>query len=83
MRTQALKNHEVCSNINDKIAKGVSKIKILIITYLKEYVKTRFNKDIVSEALIIPSNEKISKEEEVIEISLFISKISSEKQMFL
>ena len=83
MRNQALKNHEVCSNINDKIAKGVSKIKILIITYLKEYVKTRFNKDIVSEALIIPSNEKISKEEEVIEISLFISKISSEKQMFL
>ena len=80
---QDLKNQEVVSKINDKIANGVSKIKILIITYLKEYVKTKFNKDIVREALSNPSKEKISREEESIEILLFISKISSEKQIFL
>ena len=41
------------------------------------------NKDIVREAFSNPSKEKISREEESIEILLFISKISSEKQIFL
>ena len=57
-----LKNQDVESKINDKIAKGVSKIKILIITYLKEYVNTKFSKDIVMEDFIKPSNEKTSRE---------------------
>ena len=61
----------------------VFQIKILIITYLKEYVKTKFNKDIVSDALIIPSNENTSREEVSTEMLLFISKINSEKQIFL
>ena len=81
--SQDLKNQDVVSKINDKIAKGVSKIKILIITYLKEYVKTKFNKDIVIEDFIKPSNEKTSREEALTEIVLFISSINSEKQMFL
>ena len=80
---QDLKNQDVESRINDKIAKGVSKIKILTIIYLKEYVKTRFSNDIVSEDLINPSKEKTSREEESTEIVLLISKINSEKQIFL
>lgn len=80
---QDLKNHDVESKINDKIANGVSKIKILIITYLKEYVKTKFNKDVVREAFIIPSKEKISSEEVLTEIVLLISRINSAKHIFL
>ena len=45
-------------------------------------VKTKFNKEIVNEAFIIPSNEKTSTEE-LIEILLLISKINSEKQILL
>ena len=82
-RLQDLKNQEVFWSVKDNNANGVSKIKILIITYLNEYVKTKLSKDIVSEALIIPSKENISREEESIEILLFISKINSEKQIFL
>ena len=81
--SQDLKNQDVVSKINDKIAKGVSKIKILIITYLKEYVNTKFSKEIVREDFIRPSNEKTSREEVLTEIVLFISSINSEKQMFL
>ena len=80
---QDLKNHEVFCKSNDKIAKGVNKIKILIITYLKEYVKTKFNRDIVRVAFINPSNENISRVELSVKIKSFIHKISSEKQIFL
>ena len=82
LRIQLLKNHEVFSKINDKIAKGVSNIKILSITYLKEYVKTKFNKETESEAFNIPSKEKIS-EEMSNNFELFISTINWAKQMFL
>ncbi len=81
--TQDLKNQDVESKINDKIAKGVSKINILIITYLKEYVKTKFNKEIVREVFINPSNENTSREEASTVIVLLISKINSAKQIFL
>ena len=80
---QDLKNHEVFCKSNDNIAKGVNKIKILIITYLKEYVKTKFNRDIVRVAFINPSNENISRVELSVKIKSFIHKISSEKQIFL
>ena len=79
---QDLKNQDVESKINDKIAKGVSNIKILIITYLKEYVKTKFNKDIVREVFIKPSKENTSIEPVSIQIVLLILKISSAKQIF-
>lgn len=58
-------------------------MKILSITYLKEYVKTKFNKDIVREAFINPSKEKTSREEVSTEIVLLISRINSEKHIFL
>lgn len=80
---QALKNHDVFCNNKDKKAKGVSKIKSFTITYLNEYVKTKFNKDIVREVFIKPSNEKISIDDVFIEIKLFIFSISSEKHIFL
>ena len=83
LRTQDLKNQEVFSRIRDNIANGVSKINILIITYLNEYVNTKFSKDIDREALSNPSKEKMSRDDEVTETSLFISKIISEKQIFL
>lgn len=83
LRIQDLKNQEVFSRIRDNIANGVSKINILIITYLNEYVNTKFSKDIDREALSNPSKEKMSRDDEVTETSLFISKISSEKQIFL
>ena len=78
-----MKNQDVESRINDKNAKGVSKIKILTIIYLKEYVKTRFSNDIEREDFINPSKEKTSRKEELTEIVLLISKINSEKHIFL
>ena len=80
---QDLKNQDVESRINDKNAKGVSKIKILTIIYLKEYVKTRFSNDIVREDFINPSKEKTSMDDVSIEMLLLISKINSAKQIFL
>ena len=70
------------SKTNDKIAKGVSNINIFNITYLKEYVNTRFNKDVVREAFIMPSKEKMSSEESVLKLE-FSSEINSEKQILL
>ena len=80
---QALKNHEVFCKINDKNAKGVRSIKIFIIIYLNEYVKTRFNKDMVSVAFIIPSSEKMLSELVFTDIKELTSFINSAKQIFL
>ena len=55
----ALKNHEVEVLINVKNAKGVIKIKTFKTTYLKEYVKSKFNKLIEMKPRKSPSIEKI------------------------
>ena len=51
---QVLKNQLEFVRDKDKNAKGASKINTLIITYLKEYEKTKFNKDKVRVPLINP-----------------------------
>ena len=80
---QDLKNQEVESKINAKIAKGVSNIKILTIIYLKEYERTKFKREKDNVLFISPSIEKIFMEFVLIEIFEFIFKINSEKQIFL
>lgn len=46
-------------------------------------MKTKLNSEDDKETFIIPSKEKMSKEEEGIPMDLFISKINSEKHIFL
>ena len=77
-----LKNQEVFSKHNDKIAKGESKINILTIIYLKAYAVTRFKREIVIVLLIKPSIEKIFKLSSLNFKLLFILSIKLEKQIF-
>lgn len=55
---QALKNQLVVELIKVSTAKGVIKINTFTITYLKEYVKSRFIKLIVIKLFNTPSSEK-------------------------
>ena len=80
---QDLKNQEVEAKEFDNIAKGAINTKTLINTYRKEYEKTKFNNEKEINPFIKPSKEKTSIEDTLMEILLFISKISSEKHIFL
>ena len=68
--------------IKDKKEKGVSKIKIFINIYLREYEKTKFNNENDKVLLIKPFSVKIFKEVELMEIWLFILDIKLAKQIF-
>ena len=81
--SQDLKNQEVELSELDNIANGQIRTNTFINTYLKEYENTKFNKEKERMLFINPSIEKISKDELLIDILLFIVKISSEKQIFL
>ena len=78
--SQALKKEAVEELINVNIAKGVIRIKTFKITYLKEYVKIKFNKFIEIKLLSNPSKEKTFKDE-VLVITLFNFNINCEKLM--
>ena len=56
---QDLKNQDVLEFINVIIANGVININTFKITYLREYVKSKFNKLIDIKLFSIPSKEKI------------------------
>ena len=75
---QDLKNQLVEEFIKVIIAKGVIKTKTFSITYLKEYVKSKFNKLNEIKPFNNPSSEKIFKVFSVDTI-LFIFRINSEK----
>ena len=79
--SQALKNQLVFERIKDKKEKGVISTKTFIKIYLKEYVNTRFNREIDKIPFINPSMEKIFKEDVSIEMLVFIFVIKAEKQM--
>mgnify|MGYP005762018765 CR=1 FL=1 len=56
---QDLKNQLVELVVKDKNENGVSKIKTFINIYLKEYEKTKFNKEMLKTLFNKPSKEKI------------------------
>lgn len=78
-----MKNQEVEVKELDKIAKGAIKINTFIKIYLNEYEKTKFKRDTDINPFSKPSNENMSIDEVFTEIFVFISKINSEKQIFL
>lgn len=79
---QDLKNQEVDIKELDKIANGAISTNTFIKIYLKEYEKTKFNSEKEIIPLIKPSKEKISIEDVLTEILVFIFEINSEKQIF-
>ena len=79
--SQALKNQLVFERISDKKANGVIKTKTFMKIYLKEYVKTKFNRDIDKTPFINPSIEKIFKEDVSTEMLVLIFVIKDEKQI--
>lgn len=81
--SQILKNIFVESKVKLKKENGDINTKTLIITYRKEYEKTKFNRDNVKVLFIKPSIEKIFKELVLIDILVLIFVINSEKQIFL
>ena len=78
---QDLKNQEVEFKDKAKIAKGVSKAKILSIIYLKEYEKTKPSNENVKVDFIRPSTEKIFIVFVLIPIVELILLIREEKQI--
>ena len=78
---QDLKNQFVEGVVNDKNANGDNNTNSFIITYLKEYVKTKLSKDIVNEPFIRPSKEKMLIELVLRDIVVFIVRINSEKEI--
>ena len=72
---QVLKNQDVFFKDKDKIAKGVNNAKILIITYLKEYVNNKCNIEKEIAPFNNPFNVNIFKallETEKTELEIFI-----------
>ena len=73
---QDLKNQDVVEFIRVRIAKGVINTNTFKITYLSEYVKSKFNKLIEIKLLSIPSIENIFRLEVFIVTIVFNLRIS-------
>lgn len=78
---QVLKNQLEEFKHNDNIEKGASKIRTFNITYLNEYERTKFNKEIDKVLFIKPSMENTFSEFVFNEIFELIIVINSEKHV--